>query len=203
MPDGNVICHKSATQTLIDTLIAIGTEHFEEIKTENCHLPLLSREIYPQYKDYMRPVKDGWYVNAQSDTSQKYMQLISIKHQLGIDMEVEIGTDFITSDKKGDKAFRKRDNKLLVKLPDGEFIAGDTLLDTLQEAVWHIDPEKIRRKDLEYKGKTIVTGYRKYNNQVQVGQNLWLTVPNTTKDKCVMLRTINDALRLGWEVTML
>ena len=68
MPDGTVICHKSATMTMIDVLIAIGSENFSNITTENCHLPLLSKEIYPRYKEYMKPVCDGWYINAQSDT---------------------------------------------------------------------------------------------------------------------------------------
>ena len=34
MPNGKVICHKSATLTLIDVLIEIGSENFGKIKTE-------------------------------------------------------------------------------------------------------------------------------------------------------------------------
>ena len=86
MPDGMVICHKSATTTLVEVLKTIGSENFANITTENCRLPLLSKEIYPRFKEYMKPVCDGWYVNTQSDTGQKYMQLISIKSQIGIAM---------------------------------------------------------------------------------------------------------------------
>lgn len=203
MPDGNVICHKSATMTFIDALIAIGSENFPKITTENCHLPLLSKEIYPNYADYMKPVCDGWYVNAQSDTGQKYMQLVSIQRQLGIAMEVEIGTDFITSDAKVAQKSKKKDDKLLVKFPNGEYAAGENPIDTLIEAIWQIGPEKIKRKELEFKGKPVITLSKQFNGQVQVGENFWLTVPSQTKDKYMMLRSINAMMKLGLEVSLI
>lgn len=203
MPDGTVICHKSATMTLIDALIAIGSDNFPKITTENCHLPLLSKEIYPRFKDYMKPVCDGWYVNAQSDTGQKYMQLISIKTQLGIAMEVEMGSDFITSDAKVVQKSKKAGDKLLVKFPNGEYAAGMNPIDTLIDAIWQIGPENIRRKELMFKGKSIITMSKQYNGQVQVGQNYWLTVPNTTKEKYKMLRIIDVMMKLGLKITLI
>jgi len=203
MPDGNVICHKSATMTFIDALIAIGSENFPKITTENCHLPLLSKEIYPRYKDYMKPVCDGWYINAQSDTGQKYMQLTSIKSQLGIAMEVEMGTGFITSDAKVVQKSKKKDDKLLVRFPNGEYAAGENPIDTLIDAIWQIGPDNIRRKELTFKDKPIITLSKQYNGQVQVGQNLWLTVPNQTKDKYKMLRIIDVMMKLGLEISII
>ena len=203
MPDGMVICHKSATMTMIDVLIAIGSENFSKITTENCHLPLLSKEIYPHYKDYMKPVCDGWYINAQSDTQQKYMQLVSIKKQLGLDIEVEVGSDFITSNTKTEQKSKKRDDKLLVKFPNGEYAAGENPIDTLIDSIWQIGPENIRRKELTYKDKPIITLSKQYNGQVQVGKNLWLTVPNQTKDKYKMLRIIDVMLKLNLEITII
>ena len=61
MPDGNVICHKSATMTLIDALKSIGSENFEQITTENCHLPLLSKEIYPRFKKILQAGFKSFY----------------------------------------------------------------------------------------------------------------------------------------------
>lgn len=203
MPDGQVICHKSVTMTFIDTLAAIGSENFPKITTENCHLPLLSKEIYPRYKDWMKPVCDGWYVNAQSDTGQKYMQLISIKKQLGIAMEVEMGDGFITSDAKVVQKSKKRDDKLLVRFPNGYYAAGENPIDTLIDAIWQIGPENIRRKELTFKDKPIITLSKQYNGQVQVGQTLWLTVPNQTKDKYKMLRIIDVMMKLGLEVSII
>ncbi len=203
MPDGKVICYKSATMTLIDALVAIGEENFSKITTENCHLPLLSKEIYPRYKDYMKPVCNGWYVNAQSDTQQKYMQLISIRTQLGLQMEVEVGTDFETSDEKVIQKQKKKDDKLLVKFPSGEYAAGENPIDTLIDAIWQIGPDIIQRKELMFKNKNIITPIKKYNGQVQVGENMWLTVPNSTKDKYKMLRIIDAMLRLRLEITII
>lgn len=203
MPDGTVICHKSATMTMIDALVAIGSENFHKITTENCHLPLLSKEIYPRYKDYMKPVCDGWYINAQSDTGQKYMQLTSIKSQLGIAMEVEMGTGFITSDAKVVQKSKKKDDKLLVRFPNGEYAAGENPIDTLIDAIWQIGPDNIRRKELTFKDKPIITLSKQYNGQVQVGQNLWLTVPIQTKDKYKMLRIIDVMMKLGLEISII
>ncbi len=203
LPNGEVICHKNVTMTFIDTLIGIGSENFNKIKTENCHLPLLSKEVYPRYKDWMKPVCDGWLVNTQSDTEQKYMQLISIKSQLGIAMEVELGRDFITSDAKLVQKSKKKDDKLLVKFPNGEYAAGDNPIDTLIDAIWQIGPDNIRRKELMFKEKPIITLAKMYNGQVQVGQNLWLTVPNQTKDKYKMLRIIDVMMKLGLEISII
>ena len=203
MPDGTVICHKSATMTMIDALVAIGSENFPKITTENCHLPLLSKEIYLKYKDWMKPVCDGWYINAQSDTGQKFMQLTSIKSQLGIAMEVEMGTGFITSDAKVVQKSKKKDDKLLVKFPNGEYAAGENPIDTLIDAIWQIGPDNIRRKELTFKDKPIITLSKQYNGQVQVGQNLWLTVPNQTKDKYKMLRIIDVMMKLGLEISII
>lgn len=202
LPDGRVICHKSATMTFVDALAGLDSECFSSIKTENCHLPLLSKEIYPRFKDWMKPVVDGWYVNTQSDTQQKYMQLISIKTQLGINMEVEIGTNFVTSDAKVVQKSKTKD-KLLVKFPNGEYAAGDNPIDTLIDAIWQIGPENIKRKELEFANKPIITSSKQFNGQVQVGNNMWLQVPNQTKDKYKMLRIIDAMMRLGLEITII
>lgn len=202
-PDGKVICHKSATMTFIEALAEIGSDKFDMITTENCHLPLLSREIYPKYKDWMKPVCDGWYVNAQSDTEQKYMQLTSIKKQLDLNIEVEMGADFITSDVKVVQKSKKRDNKLLVKFPDEEYIGGENPIDTFLETIWKIGVDELKRKGIEYCGKPMVTFYKQFIGQVQVGENRWLTIPPQTKDKLKMLRVISSTMRLGLEISII
>lgn len=203
MPDGTVICHKSVTQTFINVLIAIGSAKFPLITIENSHLPLLSKEIYPKFKDWMKPVCDGWYLNAQSDTGQKYMQLSAIKKQLGIAMNVEIGTDFITSEQKVLHKKRKREDKLFVKFPNGGYVSGENPIDTFIETIWQIGPEKIKRKELIYKDKPLITLTKQFNGQVQVGQNLWIIVPGQTKDKYKLLCYINLMMKLGLEITMI
>lgn len=93
-PNEKVLCYKSATMTFVETLQMIETDRLPEVKLESYHLPLLSQEIYPRFKEWMKPIKDGWYVNVQSDSDQKYMQLVSIVNQLGLDWKVEVGSDF-------------------------------------------------------------------------------------------------------------
>ena len=77
-PDGKVLCYKSATMTFVEALQMISTDKLSEVKLESYHLPLISQEVYPRFKEWMKPIKDGWYVNVQSDSDQKYMQLVSI-----------------------------------------------------------------------------------------------------------------------------
>ncbi|MDE6286797.1 MAG: hypothetical protein K2L99_07375, partial [Muribaculaceae bacterium] len=93
-PGGKQICYSNATETFIGALCEIGSDKFARITLQSNHLPIMSQEIYPRLKNYMKPVCDGWYVNIQSSTDQKYMQLRSISDSLGLDLKVEIGDDF-------------------------------------------------------------------------------------------------------------
>lgn len=92
-PDGRIFCYANVTDTFISVLCEIGPERFHDINLELCHRPLLAQEIYPRYKDWMKPVCDGWYVNTQSDTGQKYMQLRAINDSLNLGLTVEVGYD--------------------------------------------------------------------------------------------------------------
>ena len=76
--DGIVICYKKTSATFIETLRRIGVEKLQQVDLRLCHLPLISKEIYPKYEQWMKPLDDGWYVNTQSTSEQKYLQLNSI-----------------------------------------------------------------------------------------------------------------------------
>ena len=203
MPDGEVICYNRSSETFIAALKRIGSENFSKIDLNAAGLPFFSKEIHPQFKNTMKEVCDGWYVIMTGGTPGRYIQLKSIAKQLGINMEVELGEDFITQKAETNLSKRKRDDKLLVKFPDGSYAAGENPIDTLIDAVWQIGVENIRRKELEYKGKPIITLTKQFNGQVQVGGRMWLTVPSQTKDKYQMLRTINLMMKLGLEITII
>jgi len=203
MPDGEVICYNRSSQTFIEALKKIGSENFPLIDLEVAGLPFFSKEIYPLFKDSMKEVCDGWYVVMIGGTSEKYIQLRSIAQKLGINMEVEIGDDFITQKTQTHISERKHDKKMLVKFPDGTFAAGDNPIDTLLEAVWKIGVDKIARKDLEFMGKPIITYSKVYNGQVQIDKDKWLTVPGQTKDKYKMLYLINMMMKLGLEINII
>ena len=162
---------------------------------------MFSRECYPSLKEYMKPLDDGWYVNTQSDTSQKYIQLISIANQLGIQYKVEIGTDFKTSNTK---CFNKTKSKdcILVQFKDGSYIGGDSPKDTFIQTLRTIGTDIICSKGIVNQGKDLITRFQKYNFQEQVDDK-WITIPRTTKDKVIVIKIISLKLNLGLNVTTL
>lgn len=200
-PNGNMICYNNVTDTLIETLKAIGVETFPLIKLELCHLPLLSRTIYPKYKEWMKPICDGWYINAQSNSEAKFLQLKSINEQLNLGLKIEIGTDFETEKRTDKQPRQKAKDKLLIKMPDGEYIANNSALDSFLEAVWQIGIDAIKKKNFQYNGADLITSAKESYNQVQIDNSKWIRIPNSTKDKAKLLRVIAAVLRLNIEVT--
>ncbi|MBR1839207.1 MAG: hypothetical protein IJ782_01255 [Prevotella sp.] len=200
MPSGEIICYNRSSETFLETLRKIGSEHFPDINLTVGGLPFFSKNIYPKFKDTMKEVCDGWYVVMVGGTEGRYIQLRSIAQQLGIDMIVELGEDFVTQKAKVNLKGRKRNNMLLVKFPNGKWTGGKNPINTLIETVVIIGPEKIKRKELLYKGKPIITPSNQFRGQVQVGQNLWLLVPGQTIDKYKMLRIIDAMMKLHLEI---
>ncbi|MGN0286010.1 MAG: hypothetical protein ACI4B4_14640 [Segatella copri] len=202
-PDGRVICYGNTTDTMIAVLVAIGSDKFASIDLELCHLPLLSRVVYPKLEEWMKPVCDGWYLNAQSNSEQKYLQLRSINDKLGLGLVIELGSDLVAE--KGplkDKKSRTKD-KLLVKFPDGEYVAGESVLETFLQTMWQLGLEDIKRKNLMWGGHDLITTTKITNTQVQVGENLWIVVPNTSKDKIKLLRVVAAMLHINLEISLI
>lgn len=200
-PDGSVVCHRNVTNTFVDALKAIGADRFPEITLELARLPLMSQEVYPRLKEYMKPVCDGWYVNTQSDTNQKYLQLRAINDALQLGFTIELG-DF---EAEGEKAPGKQKSKakLMVKFPDGEYIASNNSSDTFLETLWKIGFERITRLPLEICGRSIFSRFQTHFHTVQVDNNLWLSPPGSTKDRARLLKMISVSLRLNLEITVI
>lgn len=188
---------------MIAVLNEIGEEKFPSIKLELCHLPLLSREIYPRYKKDMKPICEGWYLNAQTNSDGKFLQLKAINDQLDLGLKIETGTDFETQEEPDKERRSKSKDKLLIKMPDGEYIANDSALDTFLEVVWQLGIEDIRKKDLSWGGNPLVTNKKIAKNQVQVDSNRWIIVPNTTKDKVKLLRVIGAMLHIKMDINII
>lgn len=202
-PNGKMFCYKNVTSTMIAALNEIGEERFPEIKLELCHLPLLSKEVYPMYKDYMKPICDGWFLNSQSNSDGKYLQLKAINEQLNLGLKIELGEDFETQDNPNKVKGSKSKDKLLVRMPDGDFIANDSALDTFLEVVWQLGVEDIRRKNLQWGGNDLITNRQISRNQVQVDSDRWIIVPNTTKDKVKLLRVIGAMLHIKMDINVI
>lgn len=202
-PNGEVICYNNATATMIAVLNRIGKEKFEQINLEMCHLPLVTRDVYSKYKEYMKPICEGWYLNTQSNSDTKFLQLKAINDQLNLGLKIELGDNFETQ-KDPDKEKRsKSKDKLLIKMPDGEYIANDSALDTFLETVWQLGIDAIMKKDLSWGGNPLITRTKLANNQVQVGSDRWIIVPGTLKDKVKLLRVIGVMLRVKLEISVI
>lgn len=200
-PNGKEICYKSATDTMVATLQELGDDIISEIKMELCHLPLLSKEVYPKYKEWMKPVCDGWYINTQSNSDSKFLQLKAINEQLTLGLTIELGDDFEAQENPNKEKRSKSRDKLLVRFPNGQYFANNSTLDTFLEVVWEIGIDEIKRKELSWGGNPLVTSSKMFNNQVQVDEQRWIIVPNTTKDRIKLLRVIGAMFHLKMEIT--
>ncbi len=202
-PDGKVICFSNVTDTFIAVLREIGADRFPLIKLELCHLSLLTREIYPKYKQWIKPVCDGWYVNTQSNSDQKYLQLRSINDSLDLGLNIEIGEDIETQDNPDKERRSKVQDKLIVKFPDGEYIANPKAIDTFLQCLWKLGIDNILYRNIEYSGNPLITRYRVSPKQIQVDADRWALIPNSTKDKARILRVLASHFRLNLEITVI
>lgn len=200
-PNGKVLCYKNTTETMIATMQELGVDIMSKVKLELCHLPLLSKEIHPKYKEWMKPVCDGWYLNTQSNSDSKFLQLNAINEQLSLGLTVELGDDFETQDNPNKERRTKTKDKLLVKFPDGQYFANNSATDTFFEVIWEIGVDKIKQKEMSWCGKPLITTSKMFNGQVQIDNQRWIIVPNTTKDKVKLLRVIGAILRINMEIT--
>ncbi len=185
---------------MIATLRKLGEDTISKITLEMCHLPLVSRERYTKYKEYMKSIDNGWYLNTQSNSETKYLQLKAINNQLSLGLKLEIGAELETQHNPNKDKRTKAIDKLLVRFPNGEYYANDNAIDTFLEVIWQIGVEKIRQKDLSWGDKPLITTTKIFNNQVQVGKDHWIIVPNTTKDKVKLLRVIGAMLHINLNV---
>lgn len=200
-PNGKVLCYKSTTDTMIATMQELGDDVIANIKLQSCHLPLLSKEIYPKYKEWMKPVCNGWYLNTQSNSDTKFLQLNAINEQLSLGLKIELGEDFVAQDNLNKEKRTRTKGEILVKLPDGQCFANNSITNTFIELIREIGIDKIKQKELTWCGKPLITASKMFNGQVQIDNERWIIVPNTTKDKVKLLRVIGAMLRINMEIT--
>ena len=172
-PDGKVICHAIVLHTFIETLKTIGTENFEKIKLKVGDYPLISKTKHKKYGDGMKPIADGWFVNIQSDTAQKYMQLISIKQQLNLDIKIELGRNFETT-----RFYTGRTRKTtnLATIINDEMVI-DEPISVYIKILKHIGLEKLKESPIRISNQKIVTPINLYDGQLEVEQKQWITLP--------------------------
>lgn len=200
--DGTIYCYKSATLTFIEALRKLDADKVAALNMEWRHNSLCSKEQILGYEQYMKPLDNGWFVNTQSDTSEKYLLLKSMVTKLGVDCIVEIGEDFETSKAKRFVKERQKIGGLLIQFADGEFVGGNSPKDSYIQAITKIGIDTVCYKGFEDHGQELVTRYNKYKGQVLSGDK-WITIPNQTKDKIIALERISQKLGLGLKITVI
>ncbi len=203
--DGVVICDVNATTTMMQAIEKLGIERVASLGMEVCHVPLVSREIVPRYAPWTKEFGDGWYLMAQSDTKQKYMQMKTIVAQLDEDAKVEIGDfeQFASDKNEGKRNGHKGKSKLSVTFADGYVVCSIDHQQVLAETVRIIGLDKVKKTRLQIAGKPIVTSEKKYSNQVRLLSGDWLTVPAQVKDKYKFLRVLSSMTHTPFEVKII
>ena len=203
--DGIEYCDSNATTTMIQSIEKIGVERVAALNMEACHIPLVAQEVSKKYAPWIKPMSNGWYLMAQSDTKQKYMQLVSIITQLEVKADVELGefdTISATSNaRKGDT--RKKKAQLSVTFPDGTILQGESPLQTYIMAINAIGLERIKKTNINIGNSPITTPNKKYNGQVKLDSGEWLTIPVTVKDKYKILRVISSLTHVPFVVKII
>lgn len=199
-PNGEVICYNSVAATMVETLNRIGAEKFPLIKLEVNYLPLISKEIYPKYEKYMKPLRDGWYLNTQPNTDSKFILLKAINEQLSLGLNIELGEGFEVQEEPNKVKKTKSKGKLLVTMPNGDKITNNSTVQTFLEVIKHLGVEDIKNKHLQWGGNPLITNTQIVNNQMQIDSNRWIIVPNTTKEKVKLLRVIGAMLHVNMEI---
>lgn len=197
-PDGTAICFKNATTTYIEAIKKIGPDVFASAGLEIGHLPVVSTECYERYKKYMMPLTEGWWVNTQSDSSQKYLQLLSVKNKLGLNYDVQMSEVFDEYNEPTERKTRKQDT-ICVVFGEGDCIMDNHNEDVFVKSIERIGAEKIMQRCIEFLGKEIVTRYNKYPKQKKLSSGLWVTVPIFTKDMRRAIGYISEKLKLDVE----
>lgn len=203
--DGTVVCDASATQTMIETIRKIGIERVASLNMEVCHIPLVSREINPRYEQWTKNIDTGWYLMAQSDTRQKYMQLKSIISQLDINVKTELGTFevFETNTTAKSEARRKKKVQMEVKMGDKTITHATDTIYTFLDVVEEIGVGNVKKTNIKVGKFAIITPNKAANNQIQTSTGEWLTVPTLAKDKYKVLRVISSMTHTPMEIKII
>ena len=201
--DGKSICYTSTTMTFMEALRRIGVERLLSVDFKVSSIPFITQTKYPKYEKYQKELVRGWYVMTQSDSGQKFRQLLAIKDLLGLDFKVELGDDFETDKVKTFQKAKKSKGALLVKFPDGEYIGGENPIDTYKETIQKIGIEELKRRHIELGGKPLIAHTDVTKSYTEIASGTWLAIPSTTKEKAKYLNIIGLCMHISIEVTII
>lgn len=202
LPDGRVICRTTAADTMIDTLLEIDPARYPEITLVMSHFPLLGREKIPRFKEFMKPVTDGWWLNTQSNTDVKYLQLKAISDALDLGFIIEIGSDFEPDRTIRQERAGKKKQRMVVRLEDGEAIECPNSGVAFMETVRRLGVSRVKRCNITRCGRPLIAMSKSDNSQEQLDDYHWISMPPSTRDRAKLLKVIAAYLRVPIEVTI-
>ena len=85
-PDGRVIEHNKASQTLVDVVESIGFENVEKLKWTVTSQPFVSKVRHP----HRQQERDGWFITTHSSTPFKKKQIEELSKKFKLKLKVEI-----------------------------------------------------------------------------------------------------------------
>lgn len=85
-PDGRVIEHNKASQTLVDVVESIGFENVEKLHWTVTSQPFVSKERHP----HRQQERDGWYITTHSSTPFKKKQIEDLSKLFKLKLKVEL-----------------------------------------------------------------------------------------------------------------
>lgn len=195
-PDGKTFCMRHPKDTVVAVLKEIGSDRFGEIKLERNKRPLLAQEVFPELKNYMKEVCDGWYLNCQSDTDEKLLQLNLINKALGLGLLIEKG-DFpeITTVEPAKKTKRPK-TRLRVKLEDGFVLEDDKCANVVVGLIKKVGVHEVAARHISWAREDLITTTNTNGRRVEIGDMRWLILPNNLKDAIKLIRILASNLRV-------
>ena len=97
-PQKGWIFHSTNESTYLKVLKYIGGERLSKVALKISHLPIFTKEPYPQFSKYMKSIGAGWFVNTIGGTASKYAQLNTINEQLHLNMKVKLVSEDVFDD---------------------------------------------------------------------------------------------------------
>lgn len=216
IPEKRWIWHSTNESTYLEVLKWIGGERISKCGLEISHLPLVTKEPYKQYAEYMKPIGGGWYVNTIGGTDNKYMQLCTMNDNLNLGITVKLldknpipssdrdkWSEYLPEIDLGKKRTREVSGTLYVNFNGAKILFNkkkdnQLLFVALISIIGINDVCKLGLKTGQHE---LVTRMKLYDTQLPCG-DFWVSVPNGTKYRYKILLTIKALLKLDMEVSL-
>lgn len=199
--DGTVICYRSPVNTVIEVLRKIGEDRFPEITFMRGNTRIVSQSYNPRLKNYIKEIVPGWYYFNQTDTREKTNQLINLKNQFNLDIEIEVGT-FKGAANPSIPGTTRSKNRLVVTMPNGEVIDHESYRQVFADCIYRLGPRRVSAKaNMELsRNLDLFSASDPTGNRFQLDETLYMLIPYTAKEAKKILTLI--ALRLNEKINI-